>query len=155
MGVSMAKPWRWGGRLLVILGGVSCSGRTADVSPPAAPPGPAPRVEAGFYSAPQAARGAEVFVDICEECHSISEFRGAEFEWSWRRQTAWALFNDISFNMPEDLPGSLEPAAYADIVAYILSLNDYVAGDTELTATRESLSIIPLGPGADKSRAPP
>ena len=127
----------------------ACASAGDEVRSAATPP---PIEGAGFYSAAQAARGQDAFVAACQECHSISEFRGRDFEWTWRRRTAWALFNEISSNMPEDSPGSLAPTTYADIVAYILQLNDYTAGAVDLAATREALDAVPLGPGAARTR---
>ncbi len=48
-----------------------------------------PTFNSGFYSVEQAVRGRDSFVMSCEECHSSSEFRGDDFEWTWRRQTVW------------------------------------------------------------------
>jgi mono/diheme cytochrome c family protein len=109
----------------------------------------------GFFSAAQAERGAALYGETCSECHTTSQFRGPDFEWRWRRQTAWELFREISTTMPENLPGSLEPAAYAAIVAYLLSLNEYREGDIELEPTREALSAITLGGGAPKTPSSP
>jgi hypothetical protein len=110
---------------------------------------------AGFYSAQQADRGREAFVLVCAECHSSSEFSGTDFEWQWRRQTAWNLYSDILWNMPEDDPGSLPETTYADVVAYILLLNDYASGGPELSPTEDALGAIPLGPGASKTKTKP
>lgn len=106
----------------------------------------------GFYSAEQAERGRESFRRTCRECHTTSEFRGSDFESQWKRQNAWSLFNQISWNMPEAAPGSLTDQTYADIVAYILLLNKYPAGGEDLAATPESMGSVPLGPDADKTR---
>jgi hypothetical protein len=38
----------------------------------------------------------------------------------------------MSTSMPESNPGFLSEKEYVDILAYILSLSRYVAGDTEL-----------------------
>jgi mono/diheme cytochrome c family protein len=109
----------------------------------------------GFYSAEQAERGEESFRGTCRECHTASEFRGSDFEWQWRRQNAWNLFNEISWTMPEDAPGSLTDQTYADVVAYILQLNKYPAGGDELEATQESMGSVPLGPDANKTKPKP
>ena len=50
--------------------------------------------------------------------------------------------------MPEDAPGSLPPQQYVDIVAYILRMNGFEPGSTELPADAEvlkELSLAPLG----------
>ncbi len=60
----------------------------------------------------------------------------------------------MTMTMPEDDPGSLRPQTYADVIAYILRLNDYASGTTELAPTAESMDVIPLGPGVDKTTIP-
>ena len=130
--------------LTVMLG---CS-PALQTSEPAATPGP--QVGAGFYSLDQAERGGQDFRAICGECHSRSEFRGSDFEFQWRRQTVWDLFRTMRRTMPEDMPGLLPDGTYADVIAYILQLNEYESGDTELAPTEEAMDVIPLGPGATK-----
>ena len=41
--------------------------------------------------------------------------------------------------MPEGDPGSLSPAEYAAVVAYLLQLYGYPAGDADLTASLQEL----------------
>ena len=55
-------------------------------------------------------------------------------------------------NMPEDQPGQLAAETYADIVAYLLSRNDYQIGSADLPPTQEALAAIELGSGAMKSK---
>jgi mono/diheme cytochrome c family protein len=105
----------------------------------------------GFYSAQQAARGADAFTRVCGECHAISEFRGQDFEWRWRRRSAWNLYRTMAETMPEDNPGGLPAQTYTDVVAYILQLNEYAAGTSDLAGTEAALDAIPLGPGALKT----
>jgi len=107
----------------------------------------------GFYSVPQAARGRAAHLEFCRECHPTSELRGSDFDFRWRRQNAWQLYTEISRNMPEDEPGKLGSQTYADIIAYILSLNGYQQGTLDLEPTRAALERIPLGAGAPRSPA--
>lgn len=44
--------------------------------------------------------------------------------------------------MPRDNPSHLTPAEYADLVAYILSANQFPAAKTELPANAELLKQI-------------
>lgn len=110
---------------------------------------------AGYFSADQVARGADRYRELCSECHTTSQFKGPDFEWRWRRQSAWELFREISTTMPESAPGSLDAETYTAIVAYLLSLNDYQQGADELSPTEEALSAIALGAGAAKAPSPP
>ena len=41
--------------------------------------------------------------------------------------------------MPDDNPGGLPAQTYADIVAYMLELNDFPAGDSELPTSMDAL----------------
>lgn len=119
----------------------------ASAAPEAAPPEPS----TGVYTDAQAARGRASFQTTCFECHYPSEFRGSQFQFDWGRRTVADLFIQIVDNMPEDDPGSLEDGTYADIVAYILQLNGFPAGSTELpadTATLQRYGLAsPLGVG--------
>jgi mono/diheme cytochrome c family protein len=105
----------------------------------------------GFFSDSQADRGRETFAFACSECHTTSDFRGDDFEWEWRRRTVWDLYRRLRETMPEDNPGSLSPGLYADVIAYILQINQYASGDAELIAEEESMDTIPLGPDANKT----
>lgn len=96
----------------------------------------------GVYTEPQARRGAVIMTEVCAECHlGEVEFTGA-FLRSWSGATVGALFEVISTQMPEDRPGSLEPQEYAEVVAYILSLNGVPAGTRELPSQIDSLLDI-------------
>ena len=151
--------WRgWGATLSTVLALMGCASSPSDgpalrTSPePAGLTGQAEALaeSGGAYSAAQAERGREVFVDVCRECHASSEFRGREFEFTWRRRTAWDLYRELRRTMPEDFPGGLAPQAYVDVIAYVLEINDYPLGGGELLPTEESLRRVPLGPGANK-----
>jgi mono/diheme cytochrome c family protein len=97
-------------------------------------------VTAGVYSAPQANRGKTVYNDSCAKCHlddlsggaTSPPLQGAEFLSNWKGKTLGALFDEVRMTMPFDSPGSLTPAQYADVLAYVLSANKYPAGDKEL-----------------------
>ena len=133
----------------IAAGGVACSSVPEPTSAPSSLP--VPDAAPGFFSADQAARGRQSYRESCSECHATSEFRGTDFEWSWRRQTAWDLYTDISENMPEDKPGELSDKTYADIVAYLLSLNGYQMGSRDLASKEKAMAAIPLGAGVQKT----
>ena len=44
--------------------------------------------------------------------------------------------------MPADAPESLKPQEYADLVAYLFSVNKFPAGETELPTNQEALEKI-------------
>jgi hypothetical protein len=48
--------------------------------------------------------------------------------------------------MPNNAPGSLSKAQYADVVAYILKVNNYPAGSTELLPNTTAMKGVTLQP---------
>ena len=129
----------------------ACAPNMKSPPPAAAEPPPA---TGGFYSTEQADRGRRAYRRACRECHSLSDFRGADFEWQWRSKTVWDFYRNVAFTMPEDNPGSLPDQTYADVIAYILQLNEYSSGGVELLPREGAMDTIPLGPGVEKTRLP-
>ncbi len=122
--------------------------------PPAAAPVAAPSDETAIFSQAQAERGRATFRAICAECHYSSEFRGTQFQFSWRRRSVADFFEEISSTMPEDAPGGLEPAQYLDVVAYVLELNGFPAGEGDLPLDLEALETHSMAaPPAGAARA--
>ena len=95
----------------------------------------------GVYTEEQAQRGAQVYENICAECHSQDEFM-EPLMLSWTGAPISMLFFEITDLMPEDSPGSLEPGEYADVLAYIFELNGLPPGQTELEPLEEVLKQI-------------
>lgn len=93
----------------------------------------------GYYTVGQARRGDGLFRVNCVNCHVSSEFAGSSFERRWRNQSVGAIYMFVRYSMPEDNPAGLPEQTYADIIAYVLELNDFPAGDTELTTSLDSL----------------
>ena len=100
----------------------------------------------GVYTADQAERGRGFYAEHCARCHG-GDLQGGEhraltgdrFWTSWQDTTLERLLRHVATNMPhsEDgsLKGSLSASVYADIIAYILSRNDFPAGSTTLSET--------------------
>ena len=103
----------------------------------------------GVYSAAQAARGKDAFLDVCAQCHTSSQFRGA----AWRRlrgeRPVREYFEQIRTTMPIDNPGGLDRDEYAAIIAYVLQLNGYPAGAGELPSDSDALRQIRFAPLPD------
>jgi mono/diheme cytochrome c family protein len=118
--------------LLVVFGlllGAPLSGQT-----------PARRnVRDGVYTAAQADRGQTVFRGTCESCHAPRYFTGG-FLRNWT--SVGELFDFTVGNMPEDAPGSLTAQQYADVMAYVIKLNNLPAGDKELPTDLAELQTI-------------
>jgi mono/diheme cytochrome c family protein len=99
-------------------------------------------VKSGVYTAAQADRGVSIFKSKCASCHAPNRFTDDLFYTSFAGKPLWEMFDVISDSMPEDDPGSLKKEEYADVIAYLLKLNNFPAGQTELPTDREALSAI-------------
>lgn len=137
---------RWAAVLLLTIG---CGGYSAE---PAATPAlaaaadaaPATATTGASFTSAQVDAGREQFGAVCGECHTAGEFRGDDFQFTWRRRTAWDFFSTVKATMPENAPGSLGDAAYLAVVAYVLQLNGFEPGDGELTAAEAVLDEFVL-----------
>lgn len=103
------------------------------------------------FTAVQADRGRGEYLKSCVDCHGAAlddgEFggaplKGATFREKWFGTTADVLFGFLSSAMPPDRPGRLSPQAYADLTAYILSVNGVQPGAVELPADADALAAL-------------
>lgn len=100
----------------------------------------------GAYSDEQAARGKTAYTANCAACHgealegvSAPALTGNRFLERWREGTLDGIYGFIRERMPfGKAPGStrISDAEYLDIVTYLLKLNGYPAGPTDLTLDR-------------------
>ena len=100
----------------------------------------------GVYSVRQASRGEDLFLAVCSQCHGPNEFSGARFRVRWQGQTVGDIYEFVSTMMPDEDPGSLEDLEYADVVAYMLSLNRYPTGAADLPPDQASLDGVRIEP---------
>lgn len=109
----------------------------------------------GPYTDAQAARGGELYQEHCSACHGAqlqgipaAPLTGATFRERWEdgKHTLDDLYYIIRSLMPNTAPGSLSRAQYADIVAYILKVNRYPAGESELVPKAADMKGIILQP---------
>jgi mono/diheme cytochrome c family protein len=126
------KPWGAG------LGAWACLALVTSLSAQA----PTKSVKAGVYTAAQADRGQTVFRSKCASCHAPNRFTDDFFYASFAGKPLWEMFDVISDSMPEDNPGSLKKEEYADVIAYLLKLNNFPAGATDLPIDKDALSAI-------------
>ena len=128
--------------LVVVLAGCASTPEGAPASA-AAPTADAPVAEASvgnaFYTTQQASRGSGLFRNNCVSCHASSEFSGSTFERRWSNRSVGDIYEFILYSMPDDNPGGLPAQTYADIVAYMLELNDFPAGESELPTSMDAL----------------
>jgi len=104
----------------------------------------------GVYTKEQAQRGQAAYAEECMKCHAENlaggedapPLAGDEFLHKWNARTVGALFESIRKTMPSDDPGNLSSRQYSDIVAYILSVNEFPAGQKELEHEAAPLNEI-------------
>ena len=87
-------------------------------------------VNDGVYTEAQAEVGETLYSQHCLLCHDKKYFRPVLRR--WEGQPLGIMFTVMSTSMPESNPGFLSEKEYVDILAYILSLSRYEAGDSEL-----------------------
>jgi mono/diheme cytochrome c family protein len=102
----------------------------------------------GVYTLSQAKRGA-LKSGLCVECHGdgfvggpAPELAGADFAANWEGRSVGDLFDLIRLTMPDNDPGALSREEYADLVAYILAVNKFPTGATEISTSLEPLLQI-------------
>lgn len=98
----------------------------------------------GVYTTAQADRGKAVFDSKCTGCHEPSRFTGEAFYEAFNDKPMKELWDVASGTMPEDNPGSLKQQEYGDILAYILSLNEFQTGDAELPGNAAAMAAIKI-----------
>lgn len=96
----------------------------------------------GVYTSAQADRGEETAETTCFACHSEGEWTNPMFLRVWSGRPIHQWWEQIRATMPYDSPGRLSAQEYADVVAYMLELNEVPAGDTELPSDAEGLQSI-------------
>lgn len=103
-------------------------------------------IKDGVYTAEQAAAGKELYERRCGACHNVDFYRNTFT--NRNNQPLQYLFEDIIVNMPADMPGSMMDNEYEVILAHIMSLLGYAAGDQELSyaaGTMADVVIVPPG----------
>lgn len=115
----------------------------------------------GVYTAAQAERGAGRYTTTCATCHGAElegggggagrapALTGDAFFEGFGQTTIDFLFDYVSTSMPSGDEGTLSANAYIDLVAFLLSRNDFPAGAEELTPeSAVGISIVSKdGPG--------
>ena len=104
----------------------------------------------GVYTLAQAKRGA-LKSGLCTSCHgdgfdggTAPQLVGPDFLARWERRSVGDLFDLIRLTMPDDEPGGLPREQYADLVAYILAVNKFPTGATEISTSIEPLKQIQI-----------
>ena len=94
----------------------------------------------GVFTGDQVKRGQAAYQKECAGCHGPAleggdmtpSLVGAAFTSNWNDLTLGDLFERIRLTMPLDSPGRLSRQQNADVIAYMLEMNDWPAGAAEL-----------------------
>ena len=113
-------------------------------------PTPPRSVWDGVYTEEQSKRGEPIYQKECAVCHgamltggeSAPPLSGGAFLSNWNGLTLGDLFDRIRKTMPQTAPGRLTRQQDADILAFMLSVNKFPAGKTELYKQSEMLKEI-------------
>ncbi len=141
--------------LAIVTLGLGMAGPVA-IAQQGAPDGAPTSLRDGVYSARQVRQGAGIFEDACSQCHEREQFADSGLIDAWTGASVAELFNYVRSSMPEDSPGRLRPSEYADVLAFIFSINGLPMGETEMSSDAELLQQILIeGPAAEDRGSPP
>ena len=127
------------------------SGVTSTAQAPAAPVATS-GVWSGVYTDAQAKRGEATANQRCSACHGTDlmggeagpALVGLEFLGNWNQQSLGDFFDRIHSTMPADAPGSLSLQDTADVIARVLQLNKFPAGQKELPTDMNALGQLKI-----------
>ena len=116
-----------------------CAGALAAAFVPAAHAQPSRTVTDGVYAVEQAARGGEVYQDLCTTCHGDAlegvvgpPLAGDGFLSLWSARPVAELVDKIHNTMPLEAAAPLSRQESIDLTAYILQAGGFPAGPAEL-----------------------
>jgi len=104
----------------------------------------------GVYTPEQAKGGQARYNELCGSCHgdtlaggeSAPPLAGGEFLANWNTLTLGDLFDRTRTTMPQNRPGSLSREANSEILAYVLSVNQFPPGKETLPQSSPALKEI-------------
>jgi S-disulfanyl-L-cysteine oxidoreductase SoxD len=106
----------------------------------------------GVFTSDQAKRGQARYTELCASCHgdmleggeSSPPLAGGAFLANWNTLSVGDLFERTRSTMPQNKPGSLSREANAEILAYVLSANQFPTGKESLPQASEVLKEIKI-----------
>jgi mono/diheme cytochrome c family protein len=110
----------------------------------------------GVFTEAQAARGKEAFLMSCSNCHGLDaigtvrapSLKGEKFMLDWQNGSVNNLFTKIRDSMPATYPETVADNVKLDIITYLLQVNSFPAGASELRLNKaelESIQIVQKG----------
>jgi len=117
----------------------------------------------GVFTAAQATRGKQALSQNgCNGCHGAElegargpSLKGERFVGAWENGSLSRLFTKIRDTMPPLNAEQVTPATKADIVAYLLEVNGFPAGLSELPADAAELDSVQIVSKDAVSEGPP
>lgn len=102
------------------------------------------------FTPEQATRGEAAYAATCSRCHQESlggadqapALAGGTFLSKWSGLTLGELHDRVRITMPPGEPGTYGRQHISDVLAYMLSVNGFPAGRTELPVAAEALHTI-------------
>jgi mono/diheme cytochrome c family protein len=104
----------------------------------------------GVYTAAQAVRGEETYMNVCVACHPAGTYTTPVFREKWHSKPLSEFFALVSETMPKQEPASLTPKEYVEVLAYLLKINGAPDGKEELPADTAALKKFKIEMPAEK-----
>jgi S-disulfanyl-L-cysteine oxidoreductase SoxD len=109
-------------------------------------------VNEGVYTADQAKKGEATYKEQCAACHGdnlegsgpMPPLAGKDFLANWTGKTLGDLYEKTQTTMPATAPGTLTPEQAADVVAFMLSKDNFPVGAAALEGKTEPLAQIKI-----------
>jgi mono/diheme cytochrome c family protein len=106
----------------------------------------------GVYTKDQVKRGEGLYAQHCSQCHGpelagndeASPMTGPAFLANWDGLSVGDLSERVRVSMPPNNPGRLSRQQIVDILSYVLSVNSFPTGKTELDSKPELLKQIKI-----------
>ena len=119
-----------------------------------APAGTVRTARDGIYTEEQSQRGEVIYYVSCVLCHKpeltgteiVPTLKGEKFLTRWTRRTVGDLFELMRTTMPPVATQRRTHQEYADVLAYILSRNEFPSGSEELLPEFATLTGIRMVP---------
>ena len=114
----------------------------------------------GVYTEDQAKRGEASYKTGCSSCHGETmkgagespALTGMKFMSNWSGLPLADLYERIRRTMPQDNPARIPRQQKIDILAYILSVNKFPSGNTDLPRQPELLRLIRIEANKPESK---
>ena len=125
--------------------------QVSETKPPSSPVPVTSGVKPQF-TAGQVAAGKTAYNANCAVCHGNTltngtfgtPLAGEYFQTTWFGKTVRALHNRAQKTMPPAAAGSLPAETYRNVIAYILEVNGFRAGNVPLPASAEELEKMAI-----------